>query len=92
MKFTLNEIQSIIGGKVISNGDTCITGIASVEVAKEGDITFIRNDTLAPQALTSQASAIILHREIQALKKPQIVIENPYLAFTRLMEVVAKER
>jgi UDP-3-O-[3-hydroxymyristoyl] glucosamine N-acyltransferase len=92
MKFTLNEIQSIIGGKVISNGDTCITGIASVEVAKEGDITFIRNDTLAPQALTSQASAIILHREIHALKKPQIVIENPHLAFTRLMEVVAKER
>ncbi len=92
MKFTLNEIQSIVGGKVIGNGDTCITGIASVEVAKEGDITFIRNDTLAPQALTSQASAIILHREIQALKKPQIAIENPYLAFTRLMEIVAKER
>ncbi|MCF6156431.1 MAG: UDP-3-O-(3-hydroxymyristoyl)glucosamine N-acyltransferase [Candidatus Brocadia sp.] len=92
MKFTLDEIQSVIGGKVIGNGDTCITGIASVEVAKEGDITFIKNDTLAPQAMASKASAIILHREIQALKKPQIVIENPYLAFTKFMEVVAKER
>ncbi len=92
MKFTLNEIQSIAGGKVIGNGDTYITGVASVEVAKEGDITFIKNDSLVSQALTSQASAIILHREIQTLKKPQIVVENPYLAFTRLMEVVAKER
>jgi UDP-3-O-[3-hydroxymyristoyl] glucosamine N-acyltransferase len=92
MKFTLNEIQSIIGGKVIGNGHTCITGIASVEAAKEGDITFIKDDMLIPQALTSQASAIILHREIQSLKKPQIVIENPYLAFTKFMGIVAKER
>lgn len=92
MKYTLNEIQVITGGKIIGSGDTCITGIASVEVAREGDITFIKNDSLVPQALASQASAIILHREIPALKKPQIVVENPYLAFTKFMEIVAKER
>ncbi len=92
MKFTLNEIHSIIGGKIIGDGDIVITGIASVEVAKEGDITFIRNDPLVPQALMSVASAIVTHREILQLKKPQIVIENPYLAFTKFMEVVAKER
>ncbi|MEP9412460.1 MAG: UDP-3-O-(3-hydroxymyristoyl)glucosamine N-acyltransferase [Candidatus Brocadia sp.] len=92
MKFTLNEIQSITGGKIIGNGDTCITGIASVEVARKGDITFIKNDSLVPQALMSNASAIVVHREIQQLKKPQIVIENPYHAFTKFMEVVAKEQ
>lgn len=92
MKFTLNEIQSITGGKIIGTGDTCITGIASVEFAKEGDITFIRNDSLVTQALMSGASAIVTHREILQLKKPQIVIENPYHAFTKFMEVVSKER
>lgn len=92
MKFTLNEIQSIVGGKTVGNGETGITGVASVEMAKEGDLTFIKNDTLVPQALASEASAIILHREIQTLKKPQVVVENPYLAFTKFMEVVAKER
>ncbi|KAB2833248.1 MAG: hypothetical protein F9K48_08855, partial [Candidatus Brocadia sp.] len=64
MKFTLNEIQSIIGGKIVGNGNACIAGIASVEAAKEGDITFVRNDSLVHQALTSRAAAVVIHREI----------------------------
>lgn len=92
MKFTLNEIQSIIGGKIVGNENTCITGIASVEAAKEGDITFVRNDSLVPQALTSRAAAVVVHREILQLKKPQIILENPTLSFTKLLAVVAQER
>jgi UDP-3-O-[3-hydroxymyristoyl] glucosamine N-acyltransferase len=92
IKYTLNQIQSIIGGKIIGNGDTIITDVASVETAKEGSITFIKDDSLIPQAMKSMASAIVVHREIQALKSPQIVIENPFLAFTRFTEVVAAER
>src|SRR5574341_315862 len=92
IQYTLSQIQSIIGGKIIGDRNTVITGIASIEVVREGDITFIKNDTLIPQALMSKASAIVVHREIQAIKKPQIIIENPFLAFTRFMEVIARER
>src|SRR3990170_2223474 len=92
IKYTLNQVKSIIGGKIIGNGDTIITDVASVETAKEGSITFIKDDSLIPQAMMSMASAIVVRREIQALKSPQIVIENPFLAFTRFTEVVAEER
>lgn len=92
MEYTLNQVQSIIGGKVIGNGAARITGVASVEAAKEGDITFIKDETLIPFALLSKASAVVTHREIQELLIPHIVIENPFLAFTRFMEVVARER
>ena len=92
IQYTLKQIQSIIGGKIIGNGDTIITDVASVETAKEGSITFIKDDSLIPQAMKSTASAIVVHREIQALGKPQIVVENPFLAFTRFTEVVAEER
>ena len=92
MEYTLNQIQTIIGGKIIGNPSALITGLASIEAAKNGDITFIKNDTLIPQALTTLASAIVSHREIQELRKPHIVIENPFLAFTKFMEVVAKEK
>ena len=92
MEYTLNKIQSIIGGKIIGNGDTIITDIASVETAKEGSITFIKEDTLIPQAMISRASAFVVHREIQALIKSQIVTENPFLAFAKFMDVVAKEK
>ena len=92
IQYTLKQVQSIISGKIIGNGDTIITDVASVETAKDGSITFIKDDSLIPQAMKSMASAIVVHREIQALKKPQIVVENPFLAFTRFTEVVAEER
>src|SRR3972149_12212129 len=92
IKYTLNHVQSIIGGKIIGDGNTVITDVASIEAAKEGSIPFTKNDSLTPQAMKSMASAIVVHREIQTLKKPQIVVENPFLAFTRFTEVVAKER
>lgn len=91
MRYTLNQIQSIIGGKVIGDLNTLITGIASIEAAKEGDITFIKDDAFIPNAIVSKASAIVVHREIQILKIPQIVKENPFLAFTKFMEIIGKE-
>src|SRR3989337_4306960 len=90
IQYTLNHVQSVIGGKIIGNGDTIITDVASIETAKEGSITFIKDDSLIPQAMISMASAIVVHREIQHLKKPQIVVENPFLAFIRFTEVVAE--
>ena len=92
MKYSLNQIQAIIGGKIIGDGDTLITGIASVELAKEGDITFIKNDSLVSYAVSSQASAIVTPREIPSIKKPQIAVENPFMAVTRFMGVIAGER
>lgn len=92
MRYTLNQIQSITGGKITGDPGVVITGVASVGTAKEGDITFIKDDTLIPEALITGASAIVAHREIQTLKKPQIVTKNPFGAFIKLMETIAKER
>ena len=92
MEYTLIQIQSFIGGKIIGDGNTIISDVASVESAKEGGITFIKDDTLIPQALISKASAFVVHREIQALIKPQIVTENPFLAFAKFMDVIAREK
>ncbi|MCF6149568.1 MAG: UDP-3-O-(3-hydroxymyristoyl)glucosamine N-acyltransferase [Candidatus Kuenenia sp.] len=92
MEYTLNQIQSIIGGRIFGEGETVISGIASIEYAEKGDVTFIKNDALIPKALSSLASALVVHREIPELKKPYIVIKNPFYAFTLLMEDVAKKR
>lgn len=92
MKYTIKQIQSIIGGKITGDPNTLITGIASIDTAKEGDITFIKDDTLIPNAIASKASAVVVHRDIGTLKKPQIIREDPFLAFTKFMEVVGRER
>src|SRR3989337_38018 len=92
IQYTLDQIQSIIGGKISGDGNTIITGVASIEAATDGNITFIKNDGLIPQVLTTKASAIGVHREIRELKKPQIITENPFLAFIKFMEVIDRER
>lgn len=92
MKYTLHQIQSIIGGKILGEGGTVITGIAGIENAREGDISFVKNDTLIRQTLSSQASAFVVQREIPALKKPCIILQNPFFAFTLLLGDAAKKR
>lgn len=92
MKYSLSQIQTIIGGQIVGNKDTFITGVSSIEYANEGDITFIKNDNFVRQALQSNASAIVVHRELSQLKKPQIVVDNPFPVMIKFMEYVAKER
>jgi len=90
MKYTLQQIQSIIGGEVVGDENTYITGVASIQSAKKGDITFIKTDDLISQALKSQASAFVVHRKINELDKPQIIQKNPFLSFTKLMGEVTR--
>lgn len=92
MKYTLNQIQSITGGKIVGSADTIITGLAGIEAAKAGDASFVKDDTLILQAVRCGASALVTHREIPELKKPHVAVENPFRAFTRLMEAAARER
>ncbi|MGQ3684836.1 MAG: UDP-3-O-(3-hydroxymyristoyl)glucosamine N-acyltransferase [Candidatus Loosdrechtia sp.] len=92
MKYTLGQIQSVIGGKIVGNADIVITGVAGIETAKEGDITFVKDTSVIPLSLTTSASAVVVRQEIQALKKPQIITENPFHAFIKLMHVIARER
>ncbi len=89
LKYTLNQIQSITGGRIVGPPDTIITGLAGIEAAKAGDASFIKDDTLIPQAVRCGASALVTHREIPELKKPHVAVENPFRAFTRLMEAAA---
>ena len=91
MEYTLDQINDIINGKVIGDGNVKISGVASVEEAGPGDITFIKGEELIEKGFNSKASAIVVHREIDDLKVPLIVDKDPFLAFVRFLEVIAKE-
>ena len=81
IQYTLNQIQSIIGGKISGDGNTIITGVASIEAATDGNITFIKNDGLIPQVLTTKASAIVVQREIKKNKKKKKKTKKKHLSF-----------
>ena len=91
MELTLKEIIKITGGRIVGDENVKIRNIAPIDKAKEGDITFLVNKKYIPFAKTTQASAIFVERELQDVKTSQIVSDNPYLAYAKLLTFFTKK-
>jgi UDP-3-O-[3-hydroxymyristoyl] glucosamine N-acyltransferase len=87
MHKTLKEIAHIIGGEVVGDAETVITGISGIKEAREGDITFLANPKYSNLVETTRASAIVISKDSPlSLTKPVIRTENPSLAFIKIVE------
>ncbi len=92
MKFTLKQINKIIGGKLKGNGNLLITGVSSIENSNKGDITFVKNEGFVNKVSNTKASAIVVNRQIKETKKPLIIVDHPFLAFTKLLKVISDQK
>jgi UDP-3-O-[3-hydroxymyristoyl] glucosamine N-acyltransferase len=86
-KMKLSEINRRLGTR-LENGakDTEIRGVAGIEAAGPGQITFIANPKYAAAARTTKASAVIVAEDFPALKTAMLRSKNPYLDFARALE------
>ncbi|GJQ60063.1 MAG: UDP-3-O-(3-hydroxymyristoyl)glucosamine N-acyltransferase [Candidatus Scalindua sp. AMX11] len=91
MKFNLQQINEIIDGKLFGDGNIVITGVSSIGQSKEGDISFIKDESLINEIYKTKASAVVVHRPIKDTKKPLIITKNPFLAFTKFLQVVSDQ-
>ncbi len=89
MHKTLKDIAKLIDGKVIGDENIVITGVAGIKEAREGDITFIANPKYIAYLENTAASAIIVSREVSVAVKPVIQVENPSLAFAKVVSLAA---
>ncbi len=87
MQKTLKEIARLVGGEVVGEASTIITGVCGIKEAVVGDITFLANPKYAPFAETTGASAIVTSRDVVALRQPILRTDNPSLAFIKIVEV-----
>jgi UDP-3-O-[3-hydroxymyristoyl] glucosamine N-acyltransferase len=84
----LTEIASTLNARV-ENGspDLEITGVAGIEDAGAGQITFLANPKYAAAARTTKASAVIVAEDFPALPTAMLRSKNPYLTFARAIEL-----
>lgn len=84
----LSEIASALGA-TLDGGDPDleITGVAGIEEASQGQITFIANPKYIASAKTTAASAIIVGHDFPAGEVPLLRSDNPYLAFARAIDL-----
>jgi len=84
----LAQIASALNAR-LENGspDTEITGVAGIEEAGSGQLTFVANPKYAAAARTTQASAVIVAEDFPAIPAAMLRAKNPYLTFARALEL-----
>lgn len=85
MKKTLAELAGYLGGRVIGDPSAEVAGLASLDDAVEGTITFLANPKYAAKVATTRATAVILPPGAEGHGKNIIETANPYLAFAKLL-------
>jgi UDP-3-O-[3-hydroxymyristoyl] glucosamine N-acyltransferase len=84
----LSAIAAALGAR-LENGtpEAEITGVAGIETAGPGQITFISNPKYAAAARVTKASAVIVAEDFPALSAAMLRSKNPYLDFARALEM-----
>jgi UDP-3-O-[3-hydroxymyristoyl] glucosamine N-acyltransferase len=84
----LSEINRRLGTR-LENGapETEIHGVAGIEAAGPGQLTFVANPKYAAAARTTKASALIVAEDFPALSTAMLRSKNPYFDFARALEL-----
>ena len=89
MEFTIKDIAAILNGEIIGDDGLKIKTLGAIQDAKVGAISFLSNPKYENFIYTTKASAIIAKKGFNP-KKPinatLILVEDPYLSFTILLE------
>lgn len=91
MAFTAAEIASRLGGEIIGDGSTVLTGFAPAQSAAGGDLTFAENDTYFQIAQQSAAGAILVGREFDSSTKVLIRVPHARIAFAKVLPLFFPE-
>jgi len=77
----IKKVAALLGGTIDGKSDVDITGLAGIESAKPGDMTFAADESKLTAAEKSGASCVLAPASIRKSSKPLIRVENPKLAF-----------
>ncbi|MFL6216716.1 MAG: UDP-3-O-(3-hydroxymyristoyl)glucosamine N-acyltransferase [Blastocatellia bacterium] len=83
----LSEVAKKLGCALRGNGEVEIRGLATLERARQGELSFLTNPKYNKAARESQASALIVGQDFPPLDVPLLVHQNPYLTFAKAIEL-----
>lgn len=84
----LKELASLLNCPYEGDGEVEIKRVASLEEAKEGDLTFLSHPRYKPWLEKTKAEAIILRPDVQAPGKNIIRSSNPQLTFIQAIDLL----
>jgi len=91
MKLTVAEICELVRGELIGWGDPVVERAAGLESAGPGDVTFAKREKLK-LAAKCKATVVLVPERVEGMEAAQIVVENPYFAFCKILQIVAESQ
>jgi UDP-3-O-[3-hydroxymyristoyl] glucosamine N-acyltransferase len=87
----LKELAERLGAELVSGAggaadDVEVGGVAGIEEAGPGQVTFVANPKYAGLAKTTGAAAVIVEPDFQEIAAPTLRVKNSYLAFAKAIE------
>ena len=89
MKFTAQQIASILEGNVVGDPEVEVSKLAKIEEGTEGSLTFLANPKYKSYIYSTQASITIVNSDFEPENKISttlIKVEDAYKAFSKLLE------
>ncbi|MBW4553712.1 MAG: UDP-3-O-(3-hydroxymyristoyl)glucosamine N-acyltransferase [Aphanocapsa sp. GSE-SYN-MK-11-07L] len=84
----LQELAQLVQAQVESECSLEITGVATIDEAEPGDVTFLSNPKYIAKLPTCRAGAIFVADNFDTkLAMPTLRVKNPYLAFAQAIEL-----
>jgi UDP-3-O-[3-hydroxymyristoyl] glucosamine N-acyltransferase len=84
---TLAKLAERLQATLQGDPDAEINGVAGLEDAVPGHLTFVANPKYASLARTTHATAVLVEPSFPALSTATLRTQNPYLAFARAIEL-----
>ena len=83
----LKKIAEHLGCRLTAGADLEISGVAGLEQAKPGQLTFLSNPRYTRLVEITKASAVISEKNIERRGLACLLSDNPYLDFARALEL-----
>jgi len=85
------ELAEILGAELRGKGTAEISGIAGIETAVSGEVTFVSNRKYAGLARTTNAAAVLVEHGFPDISAPTLRVADPYLAYAKAIELFYQE-
>ena len=85
----LADLAQQLDAELHGDGDIVISGVASMQSAQSGQITFLSNSRYREQLAACQASAVVLtEADLEFFPGAALVVKNPYLTYARMAQLL----
>jgi len=85
----LADLAQQLDADLHGDGELVISGIASMQSAQAGQITFLSNSRYREQLAVCQASAVVLTAaDLEYCPGAALVVRNPYLTYARMAQIL----